>query len=108
MTRIIPSASAPHHSRFLQVADLLVYMAGRYENRDDIPERWHEQEVKGVEKDKGQRECAHSTLALRNLERLGPEGTARIETSALVADETIAQLCCSRQLPGTKKVLIGF
>lgn len=81
MTRIIPSASASHHSRFLQVADLLVYMAGRYENRDDIPERWHEQEIKGVEKDKGQRECAHSTLALRNLERLGPEGTARIETS---------------------------
>lgn len=37
-----------HHSRFLQVADLLVYMAGRYENRDDVPERWHEQEVKAA------------------------------------------------------------
>ena len=28
-----------HHSRFLQVADLLVYMAGRYENWDDVPDR---------------------------------------------------------------------
>ncbi len=35
-----------HHSRFLQVADLLVYMAGRYENNNDVPDRWHEQEVK--------------------------------------------------------------
>ena len=35
-----------HHSRFLQVADLLVYMAGRFENRSDVPDRWHEQEVK--------------------------------------------------------------
>lgn len=35
-----------HHSRFLQVADLLVYMAGRYENSDAVPERWHEQQVK--------------------------------------------------------------
>lgn len=34
-----------HHSRFLQVADLLVYMAGRYENRTEIPNRWHEQAV---------------------------------------------------------------
>lgn len=37
-----------HHSRFLQVADLLVYMAGRYENRDGIPDRWHEQQVKAA------------------------------------------------------------
>lgn len=37
-----------HHSRFLQVADLLVYMAGRYENRTDIAERWHEQAVKAA------------------------------------------------------------
>lgn len=37
-----------HHSRFLQVADLLIYMAGRYENRDDIPSRWHELEVKAA------------------------------------------------------------
>lgn len=34
-----------HHSRFLQVADLLVYMAGRYENMTSAPERWHEQQV---------------------------------------------------------------
>lgn len=37
-----------HHSRFLQVADLLVYMAGRYENRNDIPDRWHEKEVQAA------------------------------------------------------------
>lgn len=37
-----------HHSRFLQVADLLVYMAGRYEYRDDVPDRWHEQQVKSA------------------------------------------------------------
>jgi len=34
-----------HHSRFLQVADLLVYMAGRFENAPAEPERWHEQQV---------------------------------------------------------------
>jgi hypothetical protein len=34
-----------HHSRFLQVADLLVYMAGRFENRKEVSDRWHEQEV---------------------------------------------------------------
>jgi hypothetical protein len=34
-----------HHSRFLQVADLLVYMAGRYENKQDTSDKWHEQEV---------------------------------------------------------------
>ncbi len=34
-----------HHSRFLQVADLLVYMAGRYENKQDVPDKWHEKEV---------------------------------------------------------------
>ncbi|MEY4677014.1 MAG: hypothetical protein RLZZ470_1521 [Pseudomonadota bacterium] len=37
-----------HHSRFLQVADLLVYMAGRYENWDNVPDRWHEQAVKAA------------------------------------------------------------
>ena len=37
-----------HHSRFLQVADLLVYMAGRYEHWDDVPARWHEQAVKAA------------------------------------------------------------
>jgi hypothetical protein len=35
-----------HHSRFLQVADLLVYMAGRYENWRHVPDKWHEQAVK--------------------------------------------------------------
>lgn len=34
-----------HHSRFLQVADLLVYMAGRYEQPNDWKDAWHEQEV---------------------------------------------------------------
>ena len=34
-----------HHSRFLQVADLIVYMAGRYENQAEVSDRWHEQEV---------------------------------------------------------------
>jgi len=34
-----------HHSRFLQVADLLVYMAGRYENGLGVSDKWHEQEV---------------------------------------------------------------
>lgn len=37
-----------HHSRFLQVADLLVYMAGRYENNTHVPDRWHEQQVKAA------------------------------------------------------------
>jgi hypothetical protein len=37
-----------HHSRFLQVADLLVYMAGRYEHWDNVPDRWHEQAVKSA------------------------------------------------------------
>lgn len=37
-----------HHSRFLQVADLLVYMAGRYENWGSVPEKWHEQAVKAA------------------------------------------------------------
>lgn len=37
-----------HHSRFLQVADLLVYMAGRYENWGNVPEKWHEQAVKAA------------------------------------------------------------
>lgn len=37
--------SHSHHSRFLQVADLVVYMAGRYENNTHALEKWHEQEV---------------------------------------------------------------
>ena len=34
-----------HHSRFLQVADILVYMAGRYEN-EFKPVKWHDQQIK--------------------------------------------------------------
>ena len=37
-----------HHSRFLQVADLLVYMAGRYETNHAVPDKWHEREVQGA------------------------------------------------------------
>ena len=37
-----------HHSRFLQVADVLVYMAGRYENMSARPEKWHDQQVFAV------------------------------------------------------------
>jgi len=31
-----------HHSRFLQIADVVVFMAGRYENRLTEPLTWHE------------------------------------------------------------------
>lgn len=34
-----------HHSRFLQVADMLVYMAGRFENIEVVHDKWHEQTV---------------------------------------------------------------
>lgn len=34
-----------HHSRFLQVADVLVYMAGRYENMAVKPSKWHDAQV---------------------------------------------------------------
>lgn len=34
-----------HHSRFLQVSDVLVYMAGRYENMERSPTKWHDQQV---------------------------------------------------------------
>jgi Protein of unknown function (DUF3800) len=34
-----------HHSRFLQMADLLVFMAGRYDNNRAVPDKWHEQAV---------------------------------------------------------------
>ena len=37
-----------HHSRFLQVADLLVYMAGRFECQPPPSDRWHEQVVKAA------------------------------------------------------------
>ena len=34
-----------HHSRFLQVADVLIYMAGRYENMTGRPAKWHDQQL---------------------------------------------------------------
>lgn len=37
-----------HHSRFLQVADIIVYMANRYASAIDTPKKWHEQEVKAA------------------------------------------------------------
>lgn len=36
-----------HHSRFLQVADLIVYMANRYEN-GFIPQKWHDIQLKSI------------------------------------------------------------
>jgi hypothetical protein len=35
-----------HHSRFLQVADMIIYMAGRYENKVCQGEKWHEKQVR--------------------------------------------------------------
>jgi hypothetical protein len=34
-----------HHSRFLQVADMVVYMANRYENNRTVSDRWHDQRL---------------------------------------------------------------
>lgn len=34
-----------HHSRFLQLADVVVYMAGRYLTRTEAPEKWHDAQV---------------------------------------------------------------
>lgn len=34
-----------HHSRFLQVADIIVYMANRFEGVSEIPDKWHEKQV---------------------------------------------------------------
>lgn len=36
-----------HHSRFLQVADMVLYMANRYEN-GYIPTKWHDKELKKI------------------------------------------------------------
>ena len=33
------------HSRFLQVADVVVYMAGRYLAQSETPEKWHDARV---------------------------------------------------------------
>ncbi len=39
--------SHSHHSRFLQITDILVYMAGRFENNGINPStfKWHETQV---------------------------------------------------------------
>lgn len=37
--------SHSHHSRFLQVADVMVYMAGRCENIIEPPEKWHDRQL---------------------------------------------------------------
>lgn len=34
-----------HHSRFLQLADVVVYMAGRYLHHTGAPEKWHDARV---------------------------------------------------------------
>ena len=34
-----------HHSRFLQLADVVVYMAGRYLARNSAPEKWYDAQV---------------------------------------------------------------
>ena len=36
-----------HHSRFLQLADIVVYMAGRFENNLIKNEKWHDKQVHG-------------------------------------------------------------
>ncbi|MEA3435593.1 MAG: DUF3800 domain-containing protein [Thermodesulfobacteriota bacterium] len=37
-----------HHSRFLQIADLVIYLANRYENKGHTATKWHDTEVKSV------------------------------------------------------------
>ena len=37
-----------HRSRFLQVADVVVYMAGRYMNRSKDTEKWHDSQVSEI------------------------------------------------------------
>jgi hypothetical protein len=34
-----------HHSRFLQIADVVVFMAGRCENRSAEPSNWHDKQM---------------------------------------------------------------
>ena len=36
-----------HHSRFLQVADMVLYMANRYENNHQ-PQKWHDKKLKSI------------------------------------------------------------
>jgi len=37
-----------HHSRFLQLADILVFLANRYEANKKEATSWHERETKGI------------------------------------------------------------
>ena len=36
-----------HHSRFLQIADMILYMANRYENAHQ-PQKWHDKKLKEI------------------------------------------------------------
>lgn len=37
-----------HHSRFLQLADVIVYLASRYEIPDETRNKWHEQQLSTI------------------------------------------------------------
>jgi hypothetical protein len=37
-----------HHSRFLQVADIVVYLANRFEKTAEEPQKWHELEGRSI------------------------------------------------------------
>lgn len=37
-----------HHSRFLQIADIVVYLANRYEHNNVVLPKWHEQKAKEI------------------------------------------------------------
>ena len=34
-----------HHTRFLQIVDLIVYLAGRFENKSNNWQHWHAQQL---------------------------------------------------------------
>lgn len=37
-----------HHSRFLQIADVVIYLANRYENKGHTATKWHDTKVKSI------------------------------------------------------------
>jgi ABC-type molybdate transport system ATPase subunit len=37
-----------HHSRFLQLTDLIIFMAGRYERLGEVSQKWHEREMLAI------------------------------------------------------------
>lgn len=37
-----------HHSRFLQIADMIVFMAGRFEKRPSEGDKWHDKQVRKI------------------------------------------------------------